>query len=161
VTTERRVRARRAHRSWEPQEDFLESHEQVRVRFQEVDSLRVAWHGHYLSYFEEGRHGFGREFGFGYQNIYDEGYTVPLVHLELDYLRPSRFQELLNVRTRLHLVPGARLVFAYLITGETGDVKVGGHTVQAFTDLNGELVVCRPAFYEAFLERWKGAAQAL
>ena len=39
---------------------YLVAHTQVRVRFQEVDSLRVVWHGHYLSYCEEGRQNPGK-----------------------------------------------------------------------------------------------------
>ena len=34
---------------------YLEETTTVRVRFQAVDSLRSVWHGHYVSYFEEGR----------------------------------------------------------------------------------------------------------
>jgi acyl-CoA thioester hydrolase len=150
------VRARRASESTE---DFLESHCQVRVRFQEVDALRVTWHGHYLTYFEEGRNAFGRKFGFGYHEILAAGFAAPLVHLELDFLLPSRFDELLNVRTRLHFEPGARLHYSYRITGEDGPVRVTGHTIQVFTDLQGTLMYCRPRFYEEFLEEWKASTQ--
>jgi acyl-CoA thioester hydrolase len=142
-------------------EGYLDSHCQVRVRFQEVDALRVTWHGHYLSYFEEGRNQFGREHSFGYQDILDAGYVAPLVHVELDYTNPSRFDEVLSVRTRMHFVPGARLYYAYRISGEGGEVKVIGHTVQAFTDVKGELVLCRPAFYEEFVQRCKDAAPSV
>jgi len=132
---------------------------QVRVRFQEVDSLLVTWHGHYLSYFEEGRHAFGRQYGFGYQHMIAAGFVAPLVHAELDYLSPSRFGEVLEVRTRLYFVDGARLHFSYRITGEDGQVKVEGHTIQVFTDAQGQLSFCRPRFFEAFLEEWKGSTQ--
>lgn len=145
----------------EPSEPFLETLCLVRVRFQEVDSLRVTWHGHYLTYFEEGRNAFGRQYGFGYQDILAAGLIAPLVHVELDYLAPSHFDELLEVRTRLHLVPGARLVFSYRVQGKDATLKVKGQTVQVFTDTKGELLLCRPAFYEAFLERWKGNVQAV
>ena len=50
-----------------PGPTFLEAEGSVRVRFQEVDALQVVWHGHYLGYFEEGRHAFGRAHGFEYQ----------------------------------------------------------------------------------------------
>lgn len=142
-----------------PSEDYLENTCQVRVRFQEVDSMRVTWHGHYLSYFEDGRNAFGRQFGFTYQDILEAGFVAPLVHVELDYLSPSRFDELLEVRTRMHFVPGARLYFSYSIAGEDGQVKVTGHTIQVFTDTQGELCFCRPPFFEAFLEEWKERAQ--
>ena len=51
-------------RPWPKQADgYLECAAEVTVRFQEVDSMGVVWHGHYLTFFEEGRAAFGREFG--------------------------------------------------------------------------------------------------
>ena len=38
----------------------------INIRFHEVDSLRIVWHGHYLKYFEDGREAFGRKYGIGY-----------------------------------------------------------------------------------------------
>ena len=34
----------------------------LRVRFSEVDSMQIVWHGEYVRYFEDGREAFGREF---------------------------------------------------------------------------------------------------
>ena len=34
----------------------------IRVRFSEVDSMQVVWHGEYMRYFEDGREDFGRRF---------------------------------------------------------------------------------------------------
>ena len=48
---------------------YVESICQVNVRFQEVDVLGVVWHGHYLTYFEQGRIAFGREHRFDYLDI--------------------------------------------------------------------------------------------
>ena len=41
----------------------------LRVRFSEVDSMQIVWHGEYVRYFEDGREAFGREFaGLGYMD---------------------------------------------------------------------------------------------
>ena len=53
----------------------------IKVRFSEVDSMGILWHGHYIKYFEDGRESFGRSFEFGYMNIYhnhDFVYTLLL-----------------------------------------------------------------------------------
>ena len=31
----------------------------IRVRFSEVDSMQIVWHGEYVRYFEDGREAFG------------------------------------------------------------------------------------------------------
>ena len=56
----------------------------VKVRFSEVDSMHIVWHGRYVSYFEDGRESFGLEFpGLGYMDIYENGFTAPIVELTL------------------------------------------------------------------------------
>lgn len=136
-----------------PSPQYVEAETQVRVRFQEVDALRVVWHGHYLTYFEEGRTAFGRKFGLGYQDILDAGYTAPLVHIEVDYFAPARMDEIVTVQTRLHQDSAARIQFTYVVTNESGLKLATGFSVQAFTDLKGQLVLTRPEFYSAFMRR--------
>jgi acyl-CoA thioester hydrolase len=133
---------------------FLESSSTVRVRFQEVDALRVVWHGHYLAYFEEGRTALGREYGIDYPDLLRAGILAPLVHVEVDYFSPARMGEVLRIRSRLHPDDGAWLTFTYLISREDGTRLAAGKSVQAFTDPDGTLILTKPPFYREFLERW-------
>ncbi len=132
---------------------LLESTTRVRVRFQEVDSLRMVWHGHYITYLELARTAFGREFGLTYESILAAGYHAPIVHLDIDYVLAARYGDELDVCARLHREDGAKMRFTY-------DVKRGdeclarGSTLQVFTSEAGELVLVRPAFFQAFLDRW-------
>ena len=135
---------------------YLEASTRVRVRFQEVDSLRVVWHGHYLTYFEEGRNAFGREYEFDYADILKAGYIAPLVHVEVDYFAPARFGDFVLVRTRLHPSEGARISFRYLIENEAGRKLATGSSEQVFTDLEGTLILTRPDFVDGFLGRHAG-----
>lgn len=41
-----------------------------RVRFDEVDSLGIVWHGHYVKYLEDGREAWGRKYGLTYLGMY-------------------------------------------------------------------------------------------
>ena len=50
-----------------------------RVRFSEIDSMQIVWHGEYVRYFEDGREAFGKQYGLDYMSIYREGYMVPIV----------------------------------------------------------------------------------
>jgi len=149
---------RRRNRWGTPGPRYLASHCQVRVRFQEVDSLRVVWHGHYLTYCEEGRAAFGRTYGFSYQAILEAGYIAPLVHSELDYFQPARFDQIIDIETRLHVDPGARINFSYILTTADTDADpltpsriAIGRSVQVFTAVDGDLVLTRPDFFSEFL----------
>lgn len=144
-----------AARRWrQPEARYLSCATEVRVRFSEVDSLRVVWHGHYLTYFEEGRQAFGRKFGLRYEDVLSHGVRrSPGPHLGR-LLCPGPVRQLLTVTARLHPEPAARLTFTFQVANARGDRLATGRSVQAFTDLEGALVLTRPAFYEAFLARW-------
>lgn len=74
----------------------------LRVRFSEVDSMQIVWHGEYVRYFEDGREAFGREFaGLGYMDIHASGYTAPIVELQLQYKKPLRVNDTAVVETAI------------------------------------------------------------
>ena len=50
-----------------------------KIRFSEIDIMRVVWHGAYAKYFEDAREQFGKEFGLSYDLIEKSGYYAPLV----------------------------------------------------------------------------------
>ena len=72
----------------------------VKVRFSEVDSMQIVWHGEYVRYFEDGRESFGKRYGLGYMDIYDEGYMVPIVDLNCQFKQPLSFGEEVIIETR-------------------------------------------------------------
>ena len=62
------------------------------VRFSEVDSMNIVWHGSYPLYFEDAREEFGRKYGLGYMTIFGNGYFAPLVELSFKYKRPLAYE---------------------------------------------------------------------
>jgi len=132
----------------------------VRVRFQEVDSLQVVWHGHYLSYFEDVRVALGRRYGLRYDDIRNAGLRAPVVHLSCDFLAPARFDDELELRARLFEREEAKIEFHYEVFNVgTAALLATGRTVQVFTDERDELLLTLPPFMCAFYERWRDTMQ--
>lgn len=44
------------------------------IRFSEVDSMNIVWHGSYPLYFEDAREEFGQKYELGYMTIFSNGY---------------------------------------------------------------------------------------
>lgn len=127
---------------------------EIRVRFNEVDSLRYVWHGHYVKYFEDGREAFGREFGLGYMMVYDQGFATPLIRVELDYKKPLFYGDEAIIETQYVDSAAAKIIFHFKVFRKsTMELVATGKTVQVFTDLNGELVLTIPDF----MKKWKEA----
>lgn len=134
----------------------LRSSKILDVRFSEVDSMNVVWHGSYALYFEDLRELFGREYGLEYMSFFDHGYYAPLVDLQFHYRRPIRY----GMHPRADIVyrptESAKIVFDYeLRHPDTGVLMASGTSVQVFMDTAYNLVWASPAFYEEWKGRWQ------
>lgn len=133
----------------------LQVEKEIEVRFSEVDSMGVVWHGNYAIYFEDARELFGKTYQLEYMRMYDEGFFAPLVELKLNYKRPVRYEDKVKVRCTYRETESAKIIFDYeIINVETGDVMVTGHSVQVFLDKNFQLSWRVPVFYEAWKKKW-------
>lgn len=127
------------------------------IRFSEVDSMGVVWHGHYAIYFEDAREEFGRKYDLGYLMMYDKGFFEPIVELTIKYKRPMIY----GMKPEIYLVyrptDSAKIIFDYEIRDSiTKEIFVTGHSVQVFMDKNThQLVLNNPDFYEEWKKRWE------
>ena len=125
---------------------------EVKVRFSEVDSLRIVWHGRYLEYLEDAREAFGHEFGLEYMYMYNQGFLAPMYDIKMKYLMPATTDDILLVTITYRPVRGAKIIFDYEIRRkEDNALLFRAETTQLFTTLEGEFVLSCPDF----LTEWK------
>ncbi|MBP9804269.1 MAG: acyl-CoA thioesterase [Candidatus Accumulibacter sp.] len=106
----------------------------VEVPFHDVDAMQVAWHGHYVKYFELARCALLRRFDYDYPQMQASGYLWPIVECHLKYIRPARYRQNLSVQATL-LEYENRIKIAYQIRDrETGERLTKGYTVQVAVD---------------------------
>ncbi len=130
------------------------SHEStIRIRFSEVDQMRIVWHGHYAQYLEEGREALGKKYGMGYMDVYADKFMIPVVNLNINYKKPLHYGKEYMLVTKLIKQVAAKVVFNYEIwDAERKEVLIDGESTQVFIDLNGELQLFFPKFYSQWLE---------
>lgn len=127
----------------------------LNIRFSEVDSMNIVWHGSYVMYFEDAREAFGKKYGIAYLDIFGQGYYAPLVDLSFKYKSPITYDMKPEITITYKPVDAAKIVFDYEITNpENGEVLATGHSVQVFMDLNYQLVWVNPEFYEEWKKKW-------
>lgn len=127
----------------------------MRVRFSEIDSMQIVWHGEYVRYFEDGRESFGKHYGLGYMDIYAEGYMVPIVDLTCQFKQSLSFGEEAIIETRFIACEAAKITFEYTIYRATDNAVVAtGSTTQVFLNLNKELELLNPPFYQEWKKKW-------
>ncbi|MBQ4205247.1 MAG: acyl-CoA thioesterase [Bacteroidales bacterium] len=127
------------------------------IRFSEVDSMGVVWHGHYAMYFEDAREEFGKKYHLEYLFMYDQGFFEPLVELTFKYKKPLIYGMKPEITITYRPTEAAKIVFDYEIRDTaTGEVYVTGHSVQVFMDrTNYQMVLYSPDFYEEWKKKWE------
>ena len=117
------------------EEVVLQAETIVPVRFNEVDSMHIVWHGVYATYFELAREAFGDKYNVNYLAIYDKGYFTPLVELNIRYRRPLIYGSKARIVITFKNTETAKIIFEYKIfDAETGVLAATGSTVQVFTN---------------------------
>lgn len=120
----------------------------VKVRFSEVDSLRIVWHGHYIKYLEDGREGFGKQYGFGYLDFYNEGLLTPIVDVNCHYKKHLAYGDEIIVETTFVNTDAAKIIFEYKIfKKEDESVVATGKSIQVFLSTDMELILTNPDFF--------------
>jgi acyl-CoA thioester hydrolase len=136
---------------------YLEETCTISVRFHEVDSMLIVWHGHYVAYVEEARRALGRRYGVDYTTFFAHNTPAPVAQIHLDYLAPAKLADTLMVTARLFKSEAAKLELEYEIRRQSDRRLLAFATsLQVFTDVAGELILTMPPFMVERYRAWEG-----
>ena len=131
---------------------ILSSEKEFNIRFSEVDSMNIVWHGSYALYFEDAREAFGKKYNLEYLYMFDQGFYAPLVELHFEYKKPLKYKDNAKIVITYRDTESAKLIFDYQIYLLPDNVLVAtGHSVQVFLDMNYDLMWSVPEF----ISNWK------
>ena len=115
---------------------------QVRVRYSETDQMGVVYHGSYVPYFEIGRVEWLRNKGVSYKVLEESGIALPIVSMHLNYKKPARYDDILNITTRLIKYSGVKIEFDCEIRNEREELLTTAHFILVFVAIkNGKPIV--------------------
>ena len=111
----------------------------TRVRYPEADRMGVAHHTHYFVWFELGRTELMRQAGCAYGALEDDdGVFFPVIEAKAEYVASARYDEVLEIETRLSSVEGVRVRFDYVIRREGDTATLArGYTLHASCGRDG------------------------
>jgi len=87
----------------------------IRVRFAETDAMGIVHHARYLPYLEETRVAFLRDIGHPYASIREEGFDFTVIEAFVRYLKPLRFDDVVEVHMTVGPVTRATFQLGYLL----------------------------------------------
>ncbi len=83
----------------------------LRVRYGETDQMGIVHHSEYINYLEIARIEYLRARGMSYQELEDKGYGLPVVSIDINYKKPTKYDDELNLHTSLIEKGRCKLVF--------------------------------------------------
>ena len=110
----------------------------VRIYYEDTDFTGVVYHAKYLRYFERGRSDALRAAGVSHTDLLEDerpsAFTV--VRMEIDFRRPARVDDALQVRTLYERIRGARMFIRQrILRGD--DLVCEAQVEAACIDLSG------------------------
>ncbi|MDR2682992.1 MAG: acyl-CoA thioesterase [Dysgonamonadaceae bacterium] len=133
----------------------LKASKDIEIRFSEVDSMNIVWHGSYVLYFEDAREAFGLKYGLAYLDIFGNGYYAPLVDLKFSYKKPLTYGKKARIDITYRNTEAAKIIFDYeIFDTDDGSLIATGYSIQVFLDRQYQLVWNNPPFYEAWKQQW-------
>ncbi len=120
---------------------------QKRVRYGETDQMGYLYYGNYAQYYEIGRVEMLRSLGLTYKAMEEEhGHLMPVMTLQMRFVRPARYDELLTIRTVLRKLPDQFIVFHVEIFNENKKLVNGGTVKLCFVDAHSNKTVPAPNY---------------
>lgn len=120
-------------------EGRLQHSVKVEIPFHDVDLMGVAWHGHYVKYFEIARCALLDKFDYNYEQMKASGYAWPVIDMRIRYPQSARFGDTIEVTASI-AEWDSRLKVDYEIRNSEGQRLTRGYTVQVAVDIeSGEM----------------------
>lgn len=113
---------------------MYQSQTTLRTRYAETDQMGVVYYGNYPQYFEVGRVEALRALDLSYKQMEDDGIMLPVLKLEIKYLKPALYDDELTIKTFIKQMPLSRIQFEHEIYNSTEELLTLGIVELVFVD---------------------------
>ena len=120
---------------------------QIRVRYGETDQMGYLYYGTYAQYYEVGRAEAIRSLGLSYKEMETiHGVMMPVMSLQMRFVRPALYDDLLTIRTTLRHLPTDTMTFHVEIFNEKKKLLNGGSVKLCFVEMKTNQSVPTPQY---------------
>ena len=124
------------------------------VRFNEIDSFGVVWHGHYIQYFEIGRLDLCSKFDLSPEMVKRLRLFAPVIEIKCRLRSPAKYDDILLVKTSVVPSEKAMLTFSYKLYRKSDMTLLAeGETTHVFITLNWKMLYEVPSKLRTKIEK--------
>ena len=124
----------------------LEFATKIRVRYSETDQMGYCYYGNYDSFFDVASVEALRQNGIYYKELEHLGILLPVKKFEITYLQPAKYDDLLEIKTRIIELAGVRIGFSYKTYSDAGQLLNEAYTLLVFVNAQTQKPMPIPEF---------------
>jgi acyl-CoA thioester hydrolase len=106
------------------------------------------YYGQYAKYLEMGRVEALRSLGFSYKSMEDSGVMMPVLDLNIKYIKPLYYDDKITLITRVIDEPVSRIYFEYELHNPLGKLSTKAQTTLVFVDVKSGKPCSIPDYFK-------------
>ena len=125
---------------------MIKNQTNIRVRYGETDQLGYVYYGNFAQFFEVGRVEWLRALGVSYKSLEESGIMLPVIQLNINYMKPAKYDDLLTITTIMTKKPLVKIEFDFEVHNENNDLLTTGFTSLVFMDMKKNKPIKAPEY---------------
>lgn len=108
--------------------------------------MGYVYYGNYAQFFEVGRVEWLRALGVSYKSLEESGIMLPVIQLNINYMKPAKYDDLLTITTIMTKKPLVKIEFDFEVHNENNDLLTTGYTSLVFMDMKKNKPIKAPQY---------------
>ena len=125
---------------------MIKNQTNIRVRYGETDQMGYVYYGNYAQFFEVGRVEWLRALGVSYKSLEESGIMLPVIQLNINYMKPAKYDDLLTITTIMTQKPLVKIEFDFEVHNENNELLTTGFTSLVFMDMKKNKPIKAPQY---------------
>ena len=97
--------------------------------------MGYVYYGNYAQYFEVGRVEWLRSLGISYKSLEESNFMLPVLNLNVNYIKPAKYDDQLTIITILKKKPLVKIEFEIEVYNENKELLTTGQTTLVFINI--------------------------
>lgn len=125
-----------------------------RAIYADTDQMGVVYYGNYARFFEIGRTEALRTLGIAYSDLEKSGVMMPVTRMNIRYVRPVLYDELITIVTVVKEMPSRIIVFHHELQNEKGEKLCEAETQLMFMNSTTRKVMQAPIMLQEKFQKF-------
>jgi len=119
----------------------------IQIRYDEVDKMGYVYHGNYAKYYHISRTEMMRGIGLSDKDLEKFNIIMPIIELNVKYLKPVYYDDIISIRTSLRQLPDTRMRFDHEVRNANNELINTANSTVVFVDIVNRLPIRAPQFF--------------